>query len=307
MDEATFLEQIRLSFHDDELRLVYADWLEEQGRIEAELVRLEIGLSTMPVDDPARLGTETEFSRLTAGIDEHWKHQVLRVGPPRDDGDCCLCLNQKSELRFHRETQDTECDAWHQLLELIEKARRNGDHEFSPLEEIDDGHRIITLPPEIGMLKDVRRLHLYGSRLRMIPPEIGEMASLEQFFPYTSYQLHWFPWEITRCRKLADSGVSTRALYGNQRTRVGFPQLGSYASLGLTSPRAKRPCSVCRKPFKDKGEFRVWISRGVATDVIPMLVNACSMRCVEQLPRPAKNHISHVHRGGNVIQPPTWG
>ena len=71
MDEATFLEQIHLSFHDDELRLVYADWLEEQGRIEAELVRLEIGLSTMPVDDPARLGTETEFSRLTAGIDEH--------------------------------------------------------------------------------------------------------------------------------------------------------------------------------------------------------------------------------------------
>lgn len=39
---------------------------------------------------------------------------------------------------------------------------------------------------------------LYGSNLVRIPPEIGAMTSLEEFTPYTSYRLHWVPYEITR-------------------------------------------------------------------------------------------------------------
>ena len=58
-------------------------------------------------------------------------------------------------------------------------------------------------------------MNLYGSGLVRIPPEVGEMTALEDFDPYTSYRLHWFPFEITRCPKLKDSRVSTRALYGN--------------------------------------------------------------------------------------------
>lgn len=34
---------------------------------------------------------------------------------------------------------------------------------------------------------------LYRSNLVRIPPEIGAMTSLEEFTPYTSYRLHWFP------------------------------------------------------------------------------------------------------------------
>ncbi|MER7694405.1 hypothetical protein [Streptomyces sp. NPDC097610] len=43
---------------------------------------------------------------------------------------------------------------------------------------------------------------LYGSDLVRISPEIGTMTSLEEFTPYTSYRLHWFPYKITRRRKL---------------------------------------------------------------------------------------------------------
>ena len=74
-------------------------------------------------------------------------------------------------------------------------------------------------------LTAVKHLVLYGSNLVRIPPEIGAMSSLEEFTPYTSYRLHWFPYEITRCRKLSRSTVSTRALFGNYKLRPPFPRL----------------------------------------------------------------------------------
>ena len=307
MDEASFLSQIRRTPNNDQLRLIYADWLEEQGRSEAELLRTEIQLYRMPVDDPGRLATETRFSLLSRNTTAGWPRKVLRVGPACGDSSGCVCLNQQSTLSFHRETQDTECAAWHQLLDLIQEAHRNGDREFAPLRRIEQSHQIIKLPPDIGLLKDVRRLSLDGSHLTAIPPQIGVMESLEELILDTSYHLHWFPWEISKCTKLRDSVISTRVLYGNAKTRIGFPPLGEYSSHNQIPPKTLRPCSVCLKPFADKGAFRVWISRRIATDVIPMLVNACSQECLEQLPRPAANHISHIHRGGRVVQPPSWG
>jgi hypothetical protein len=75
--------------------------------------------------------------------------------------------------------------------------------------------QVVTLPPTIAKLTAVTRLVLYGMNLVRIPPEIGAMTSLEVFEPYTSHMLHWYPYELTRCVRLADSTVSTRVLYGN--------------------------------------------------------------------------------------------
>ncbi|MDX2565372.1 hypothetical protein PV371_38115 [Streptomyces sp. TX20-6-3] len=68
-------------------------------------------------------------------------------------------------------------------------------------------------------------MRLYGSNLVRIPPEIGAMTSLEEFSPYTSHRLHWFPYEITRCWKLVRSTISTRSLFGNFKLRPPFPRL----------------------------------------------------------------------------------
>jgi hypothetical protein len=128
------------------------------------------------------------------------------------------------------------------------------------------------------------------------------MTSLRMFTPYTSYRLHWFPYEITRCRELRSSTVSTRALYGNYKHRPPFPRLTPPA------PREHgpiRPCSVCDQPFEDLQRFRVWISLRVASDVLPLLVNACSAACVERLPAPPEDHVAGPHRGGlELAQPP---
>src|SRR4029450_7239360 len=87
------------------------------------------------------------------------------------------------------------------------------------------------------------KLNLYGSSLVRIPPEIGEMESLKEFVPYPSYRLHWFPYEITRCTKLRNSTVSTRALYGNFKFPPAFPRLDAdmETAEGTAQPRETAP------------------------------------------------------------------
>lgn len=222
----------------------------------------------------------------------------------------CKCFKahysrkQIAKVELHTEQQDVECDAWKRLLELVELASEDKREEFAPRREMepDDWWQIITLPTTIAKLKSVKHLMLYGSNLVRIPPEIGEMTNLEKFTPYTSYRLHWFPYEITRCQKLKDSTVSTRTLYGNHKFRPPFPQLPVGVGVEAGSPTK---CSVCDALISDSNLHQVWISLRVATDVLPLLVNACSKACVDKLPRPPENYVQEPHMGGlNIQQPP---
>ncbi len=221
----------------------------------------------------------------------------------------CKCFaahysrRQMAEVKLHTEQQNVECDAWKRLLELVEVASEDKREEFAPRREMeqDDWSQIITLPTTIAKLKSVKHLMLYGSNLVRIPPEIGEMTNLEKFTPYTSYRLHWFPYEITRCKKLKDSTVSTRTLYGNYKFRLPFPQLPVGVGIEAGSPTK---CSVCNALISNSNLHQVWISLGVATDVLPLLVNACSKACVDKLPRPTKHYVQEPHMGGLNVQQP---
>ncbi len=171
------------------------------------------------------------------------------------------------------------------LLELIDAADDDKREEFSPGREMtpEQWTQIVTLPPSIARLNAVKHLILYGSSLVRIPPEIGEMSSLEEFTPYTSYRLHWFPYEITRCRNLKRSTVSTRALFGNFKHRPPFPGLPQ-----LHDVFKPTVCSVCASPFGDSAALQYWVSLGVATDVLPLLIHACSRECLSKVPSPPK-------------------
>ncbi|MEK0097341.1 leucine-rich repeat domain-containing protein [Streptomyces sp. A475] len=235
--------------------------------------------------------------------------------------DICSCFDQsrphpRTRVGFHTERQDTSAPGWQRLLELIDEAAADGREEFRPLVDLTPQERrqIITLPPNISRLTAVKRLVLYGSNLVRIPPEIGAMTSLEEFTPYTSYRLHWFPYEITRCRKLTRSTVSTRALFGNYKLRPPFPQLqpppDCVTNLDLQNldPRhwgttTVHNCSVCDGPLEPSGLHQAWISLRVATDVLPLLVSACSAACVAALPSGPHDYIPTPHKGGRVDQP----
>jgi hypothetical protein len=204
-------------------------------------------------------------------------------------------------MALHLEAQDTSLPGWRALLRLIEDAANDRREIFSPKRELgaELWRQVITLPPSMARLKHVKKLDLYGSNLLRIPPEIGAMESLEEFHPYTSYGLHWFPYEITRCRRLRSSTVSTRALYGNYKYRPPFPSLEP-AIAELVPER----CSVCDGPVDPSRVEQVWVSLGVATDVLPLLVNACSGFCVAKLPQPPDGYVHGSHKGGLSVQQP---
>jgi uncharacterized protein (TIGR02996 family) len=325
-EENTFLMAIRANPEDDPLRLIYADWLEERGDARADFVRLHLALKSLSPDHPHRAAGEQELSALRQSASERWLGAIEPehvVGWKLWQGACeCFAAGHEArpwpEMEFHLDTQDTECAAWKRLLTLIEQAAADGREELAPLRDMtpEEREQIITLPPTIAKLKSVRVLYLYGSHLVRIPPEIGEMSSLVEFDPYTSYWLHWFPYEITRCANLADSRVSTRALYGNYKYRPPFPRLqprmvtaaGRVEPEGLSLKSGAptiRNCSVCNRPYEDRRLHRVWITLRVATHDLPLLVNACSEDCIRKLPRPTARYYQHPHRGGREVpQPP---
>jgi hypothetical protein len=205
------------------------------------------------------------------------------------------------EMKFHLQAQDTSLPGWAAIQELIEAAANDQRKIFAPKKDLGPElwSQVLTLPPSIKKLKHVEKLDLYGSSLIRIPPEIGAMENLRQFIPYTSYGLHWFPYEITRCHHLRSSTVSTRALYGNYKHRQPFPLLTPVIA-ELVSAR----CSVCDGQIDSSTFEQVWISLGVATDVLPLLVNACSRACVNVLPQSPEGYVPGPHKGGTkVLQP----
>ncbi|GIF63290.1 hypothetical protein Ais01nite_13250 [Asanoa ishikariensis] len=228
------------------------------------------------------------------------------------------CFDQRgARVRFHSERQDTSSPGWRRLLELIEEAASDGREVFRPLLDLSPSERtdLVTLPPTIAKLDRVKHFLLYSSPLVRIPPEIGAMTSLEVFEPYTSYSLHWLPYELTRCPNLRDSTVSTRALYGNFKNRPPFPRLQPRGALAaLQTPddldpqvwgvETIRACSVCDGQIDPARLQQLWISLCVATDVLPLLVNACSTACVRALPKPADGYVPIPHQGGRTVQQP---
>ena len=217
----------------------------------------------------------------------------------------CLAFRDKADqpnvLDLHIEPQDHSVPGWTRTIELIHASAQAQSTVFHPSADIkwDDWLRVITLPPDLGDLRGVRQIRLYGSHLRRVPPEIGRMEALEDLDIYTSYSLHWLPYEITRCFFFRQSRMSTRALYGNRKTRLPFPRLSRPIET-LLPPT----CSVCDRPFDGSTPRLFWITLRIGTDDAPLLVHSCSKECTLSLPAPPLGYHPRPHQGGAGIGMP---
>ncbi len=74
--ERAFLQAIREEPADDAHRLIYADWLEEQGgsarAARAAFIRAQCRLAVLPDDDPIRGDLEDEAAELLAEYEQEW-------------------------------------------------------------------------------------------------------------------------------------------------------------------------------------------------------------------------------------------
>jgi hypothetical protein len=293
----------RLLAQPHEAREAYVSWLEARGDRRAEFLRAQADVRAAEPDHPERLELERRLSRARRGLDHEW---LIKVEPERAHlltsqvSRCaCMTVEKRKNLKFHDEPQDTECDAWRKLEMSIERAASQGVEEFAPLRMLSPEERqwIVTLPPTVAKLKSVSRLILAGSALVRLPPELGQLH-LHELVLHPAPRLHWFPFEVSRLPNVRIT-VSAHALYGNHRHRPTFPQLVA------RRPRPTvRPCSLCSESFEDHGQWRVWISLQVGTEVLPLLVQACSSRCVQRLPRAPPNYLAGPHTGGLALQQP---
>ena len=78
--EHPFVEQVRAHPHDDAPRLIYADYLEEAGDPQGELIRVQVALSHLPPGDPARRELELRESELLDEYADAW------LAPLREHG-----------------------------------------------------------------------------------------------------------------------------------------------------------------------------------------------------------------------------
>jgi hypothetical protein len=213
-------------------------------------------------------------------------------------------VNYKTST-IQNDVQDRNSEAWKKLCEYVDLVSEKEIDEFSPREFLGNElfSEIFTLPESIGKLKKVKKIWLYGSNLKRIPPEIGEMESLEYFDPYTSYDLHWFPYELSNCKRLRDSRISTRTLYGNYKNRLNFPDLTNNP-VRYEGQTVK--CSVCSKDMSYDQTNQLWITLELGTDTVPLLANLCSSDCENKLPMSPKGYVQYPHKGGQDLNQPTY-
>lgn len=301
MSEPALLEAIQATPGDRAVREVYADWLEQRGDPRATWIRAHLAVLAVTPDHPVRWEREEELGRARLGLDPAW---LAVLDPPVAMDRGCECftpvrMSKKGNpvfgtLALHAEIQDTTTDAWKRICDAIEVGYVRGETELDLR-----GAPVVTLPRAIGKLTTLRRLRLYGSHISRLPREIGLLPELTELTPYTSYRLHYYPYELARAPVLRSSTVSTRALYGNFKFRPPFPLL---APTQVALP--PRPCSICDAMFEDRGRYRYWTSRRVASDVMPLLINACSSACLANALPPSERYLPRPHRGGPGVQQP---
>jgi len=238
--------------------------------------------------------------RKLLAIDAATKAAMEKI--TRRDHCACLAVRTKKGLplvpNLHSEVQDDNAQGWTHFKALIVRLGEHSTTVFEPSAEMawEEWMGVITLPPDVGKLKQVSEVRLYGSHLRRLPPELGRMSSLSSLDIYTSYSLHWLPYEITRCTDLQKSRMSTRALYGNKKTRLPFPRLSSPIESLLP-----KTCSVCDRPFDSQTPRLLWTTQRIGTDNVPLLIHACSSECIDSVPSAPSGYFERPHRGGGGV------
>jgi uncharacterized protein (TIGR02996 family) len=79
-DERAFVEQVRLHPHDDMPRLIYADYLDDAGDPQGELIRVQVELASLPTDDERRVALAARETELLDEYGETWLAPLRELG-----------------------------------------------------------------------------------------------------------------------------------------------------------------------------------------------------------------------------------
>ena len=301
MSESALLDAIRAAPRDRVAREVYADWLEDRGDRRATCLRAHLAVIEVTPDHPVRWDREEVLGRTRLGLDAEWL-AIVDPRPPLARSCDCFAVDGRSKKGnprwrnspIHDDIQDTTSGCVEVGLRSDRDRHREGaDRARLPRRPGRDA-AAFDRPVDDAAPTIPGRLYIGGaSRAR-------SSAGAHQARAVHLVQPALLPIRAPRAPQLRLSTVSTRALYGNVKFRPPFPLLAP-----RDEPMPPRPCSMCDAMFEDRGRHRYWTSRRVASDVMPLLINACSAACLANALPPSEGYVAKPHRGGpNLQQPP---
>src|SRR5262245_29377146 len=71
-DDTRFLQAILAAPDDDDLRLVYADWLEDRGDVRGEYLRLQVSLHSVSIEEFKKTATRARMLELVPLVPLAW-------------------------------------------------------------------------------------------------------------------------------------------------------------------------------------------------------------------------------------------
>lgn len=74
-----FLQRIRAYPDDDAQRLIFADWLDEEGDPRGRFIRVQLALAELPYDNPARMPLLAEERSLLSAHRDEWETPLRRL------------------------------------------------------------------------------------------------------------------------------------------------------------------------------------------------------------------------------------
>ncbi len=149
--EQAFLSDIRAS-PDDGVRLIYADWLQENGQPQrAEFIRVQVELARLADDDPRRKALADRQDELLAAHGDEWR-------PVREWGAVRATFHRGFVEEVSVATAN-ECEAALLAAPIRRLHLRNADgNDLARLARI----------PEFTQLRDLTVFPPYGSRLKAL-------------------------------------------------------------------------------------------------------------------------------------------
>jgi uncharacterized protein (TIGR02996 family) len=169
--EQGFLDAIRADPDDDTPRLVFADWLEEQGNPRGEFLRLQCRLGAWVPDLDERTRLQQREQQLLA---EHGAAWLGELGPKCKDsqfrrGTCRITMNARSfaAARFERTAAELLDRAWVDEVRLLNSA----------------ANRSLVRTPALASVAalDLSRTHLTAEALEVLlrSPHLGKLVRLD--------------------------------------------------------------------------------------------------------------------------------
>ncbi len=224
--DQAFLQDIRANPEDDTPRLIFADWLTENGQPQrAEFIRVQVELARLADDDPRREALADRQDELLAAHGDEWR-------PVRESGALGATFHRGFVEEVHLDTAD-ECEAILRAAPIRRLRLREADG--------NDLARLVRMP-EFTQLRELTVFPPYRERLQTLA-----FARSTQIAGLTVLSLH----RIDRGPEVAETlGFSRHVRLlrrlelpssclweDGMRVLAGSPLLAQLTELGLSGAR----------------------------------------------------------------------